>query len=45
MFKKKLLPFFDSAYQGYASGSLEKDSYAVRLFEKKRYGNVNCTII
>nr|AGT02761.1 aspartate transaminase [Angomonas desouzai] len=26
---------FDSAYQGYASGSLEEDAYAPRLFAKK----------
>jgi aspartate aminotransferase len=32
MKEKKLLPLMDSAYQGYASGSLEKDGYAVRLF-------------
>jgi len=31
--RKKLLPFFDSAYQGFASGSTDKDAYAVRLFE------------
>lgn len=24
--------FFDSAYQGFASGSLEKDAWAVRCF-------------
>jgi aspartate/tyrosine/aromatic aminotransferase len=30
----KLLPFFDSAYQGFASGDTEKDAYAVRLFEE-----------
>jgi len=24
--EKKLFPFFDSAYQGYASGDLEKDA-------------------
>lgn len=30
--KRKLFPFFDSAYQGFASGDLEKDSIAVRLF-------------
>lgn len=24
--------FFDSAYQGFASGSLEKDAWAVRYF-------------
>jgi aspartate aminotransferase len=29
---RSLLPFFDSAYQGYASGSLDKDAHAVRLF-------------
>lgn len=32
MKQKKLLPFFDSAYQGYATGSLEKDAFAVRHF-------------
>ncbi|MEW5303600.1 MAG: hypothetical protein WDW38_009009 [Sanguina aurantia] len=29
---KKLLPFFDFAYQGFASGDMEKDAYALRLF-------------
>jgi aspartate aminotransferase, cytoplasmic len=29
---RKLIVFFDSAYQGFASGSLEKDSHAVRHF-------------
>ncbi|XP_019438405.1 PREDICTED: aspartate aminotransferase 1 [Lupinus angustifolius] len=29
---KALLPFFDSAYQGFASGSLDIDAQAVRLF-------------
>jgi len=32
--EKKLFPFFDNAYQGYASGDLEKDGAAVRMFEK-----------
>lgn len=32
--QKKLFPFFDMAYQGFASGDLEKDSAAVRLFIK-----------
>lgn len=32
MKQKGHLAFFDSAYQGYASGSLEKDAFAVRLF-------------
>lgn len=30
-----LLPLFDSAYQGYASGDLEKDIQSVRLFVQK----------
>jgi len=30
--EKSLFPFFDSAYQGFASGDLEKDSWAVRYF-------------
>jgi aspartate aminotransferase, cytoplasmic len=29
-----LIPFFDSAYQGFASGSLEKDIWPVRYFLK-----------
>eukprot|EP00210_Caulerpa_lentillifera_P006611 g6316.t1 len=32
---KKLLPFFDVAYQGFATGSLEKDAFAPRLFAEK----------
>jgi len=28
------IAFFDSAYQGYATGSLDKDAFAVRLFEE-----------
>lgn len=30
--RKKIFPFFDSAYQGFASGSLQEDSWAVRYF-------------
>ncbi|XP_034193797.1 glutamate oxaloacetate transaminase 1 [Osmia lignaria lignaria] len=30
--RKRLFPVFDSAYQGFASGDLNKDAYAVRLF-------------
>lgn len=30
--ERKHVPFFDSAYQGFASGSLSKDSYSVKLF-------------
>jgi aspartate aminotransferase len=29
---QKLLPLFDMAYQGYASGCVDQDSYTVRLF-------------
>lgn len=29
---RQLLPFFDSAYQGFASGCLDRDAAAVRLF-------------
>uniref|UniRef100_A0A3Q3KKH4 Aspartate aminotransferase n=1 Tax=Mastacembelus armatus TaxID=205130 RepID=A0A3Q3KKH4_9TELE len=32
MMRRKLFVFFDSAYQGFASGSLEKDAWAVRYF-------------
>ncbi|XKL59072.1 hypothetical protein PGB90_000088 [Kerria lacca] len=30
--EKKLFPFFDCAYQGFATGNLENDSWAVRYF-------------
>jgi len=29
---RRLTPLMDSAYQGYASGSLDKDAFAIRLF-------------
>jgi len=32
MQERRLIPLMDSAYQGYASGSLDKDAFAVRLF-------------
>lgn len=32
MASKKLVPFFDSAYQGFASGDLDNDAYSVRYF-------------
>ncbi|MQL90782.1 hypothetical protein Taro_023387 [Colocasia esculenta] len=32
MRSKELLPFFDSAYQGFASGNLDADAQSVRLF-------------
>jgi aspartate aminotransferase len=34
---KKHVTFFDSAYQGFASGDLDQDAYAVRLFTQE-YG-------
>ncbi|KAJ8681887.1 hypothetical protein QAD02_017679 [Eretmocerus hayati] len=33
--RKRLFPIFDSAYQGFASGDLDHDAYAVRLFVTK----------
>jgi len=30
--RKRLLPYFDMAYQGFASGNLSTDNWAVRLF-------------
>ncbi|XP_069545575.1 aspartate aminotransferase, cytoplasmic-like [Brachyistius frenatus] len=32
MKRRKLFAFFDSAYQGFASGSLDKDAWAIRFF-------------
>ncbi len=32
MLKKQLFPFFDMAYQGFASGDCEKDAQAIRIF-------------
>jgi len=37
MKSKKLFPFFDTAYQGFASGSLEIDSYPIRLFNERGF--------
>ena len=31
---KKLFCGFDSAYQGFASGDLDRDAYSIRLFQK-----------
>ena len=30
--KRKFLPFFDMAYQGFASGSIDQDAAAMRMF-------------
>lgn len=32
--KRKLFPYFDMAYQGFASGDVDKDAFAVRQFLK-----------
>jgi len=33
----QLVPFFDCAYQGFATGDLDADAYAVRLFESQGF--------
>lgn len=42
MQQKKLVPLMDSAYQGYASGDLEKDAFAVRLFVERDFEMYLC---
>jgi len=37
MEERKLFPFFDSAYQGFASGDLDKDAWAVRYFVERGF--------
>ncbi|KAL4708852.1 hypothetical protein ACJJTC_018298 [Scirpophaga incertulas] len=37
MEERKLFPFFDSAYQGFASGDLDQDAWAVRYFVKRGF--------
>jgi len=37
MEERKLFPFFDSAYQGFASGDLDNDAWAVRYFESRGF--------
>ena len=32
MKQRKLFPFFDMAYQGFASGDCERDAAAIRIF-------------
>ncbi|GMH36982.1 hypothetical protein BSKO_04855 [Bryopsis sp. KO-2023] len=34
MQSRRLLPFFDNAYQGFGSGDLDVDAYPLRLFEQ-----------
>ncbi|XP_050307164.1 aspartate aminotransferase, cytoplasmic [Anthonomus grandis grandis] len=40
--EKKLFPLFDSAYQGFASGDLDKDAWAIRYFVSQGFELV-CT--
>jgi aspartate aminotransferase len=42
MKEKKLIPLMDSAYQGYASGDLDYDSWAVRYFEQEGFEFFMC---
>merc|ERR1711870_119110 len=42
MQEKKLMPLMDSAYQGYASGSLDKDAFATRLFVSRGFEMFLC---
>jgi len=37
MREKQHFPFFDSAYQGFASGDLDRDAYSVRLFVERGF--------
>ncbi|CAH2069020.1 unnamed protein product, partial [Iphiclides podalirius] len=37
MEERKLFPFFDSAYQGFASGDLDRDAWAVRYFVERGF--------
>lgn len=40
--KRNLFPFFDMAYQGFASGDCVKDAFAVRLFAKEGHHLALC---
>lgn len=35
--ERKLFPFFDTAYQGFASGSLDRDAASIRLFAERGF--------
>jgi len=39
---KKLFPFFDSAYQGFATGDLENDAFAPRMFVQRGFSTIIC---
>ena len=40
--EKELVPLFDTAYQGFASGDDEADAFAVRLFEARGHAPILC---
>jgi len=42
MKERHLTPLMDSAYQGYASGSLDKDAFAIRLFLSEGFEMFMC---
>ncbi|KAK6437603.1 Aspartate aminotransferase, cytoplasmic [Oleoguttula sp. CCFEE 5521] len=42
MKEKSLFPFFDCAYQGFASGSLSTDAWAIRYFVEQGFELVIC---
>lgn len=44
MLKKKHYAFFDCAYQGFASGDLDKDAWAVRYFVEKEVPLLVCQV-
>jgi aspartate/tyrosine/aromatic aminotransferase len=39
--RKRLVPFFDAAYQGFASGEFDDDAWAVRYFQRNLFDNIN----
>ena len=40
--ERKLIPFFDSAYQGFATGDLDTDAWVVRYFANERNMEIFC---
>ena len=40
--EKEHYPFFDMAYQGFASGDTDKDAYPIRLFVKEGHNFILC---
>ncbi len=42
MKKHKLFPFFDMAYQGFATGDVDRDAFAVRYFIEQGHSLALC---